>query len=96
MTTIIFTLLIFFELIYYIIIIDIILSWLILFKIRFRPKFISNILDPLYSFIKKTIPTTFWAFDFTPIIVIVFLLFIRWLLLYLFPEVQTQILNLIN
>jgi uncharacterized protein YggT (Ycf19 family) len=38
--------------------IDIILSWLPLLGINFRPKFFSDIMEPFYKFIKDKIPTT--------------------------------------
>jgi len=38
--------------------IDIILSWLPLLGINFRPKFFSDIMDPIYKTIKDKIPTT--------------------------------------
>lgn len=79
--------LIFLELIFYIIFIDVILSWLILFWLRFRPKFIADIIDPIYNFIKKIIPTTFWPIDFTPIIVIIIIMFLRWILFFFNPNI---------
>ncbi len=74
----------FVEIIEYIIILDVILSWLLILWIRFRPKILADIIDPFYGFIRKTLPATFWPFDFTPIILILVLDFIRWLLLYFF------------
>ncbi len=85
---------IFLELITYIIFIDVILSWLQLVWIRFRPKFIANIIDPLYSKVRKIIPTTFWPFDFTPIIIILLIIFIKWALFIVFPSLPFEINNL--
>lgn len=85
--TIFLAILIFFELLLYVIFIDVILSWLILFWLKFRPKFISDIIDPIYNFIKKIIPTTFWPLDLTPIIVIIILMFLRWLIITYNPSV---------
>lgn len=79
--------LIFLELLFYIIFIDVILSWLILVWLRFRPKFIADIIDPIYNFIKKIIPTTFWPMDFTPIIAIIIIMFLRWILFFLNPNI---------
>jgi len=63
-------------LIKYILYVDIILSWLPLFWVNFRPKFVSDIMDPIYDFIKKKIPTTIWMLDFTPIIIIFIIIFL--------------------
>jgi len=49
----------FLDIIYYLVIFDVILSWLALAGIRFRPKIIVDILRPVYSLVKKNIPTTF-------------------------------------
>ena len=84
---------IFIEILSYIIIADIILSWLVLLWINFRPKFIANILDPIYQIIKKIIPTTFWPIDLTAIIVIFILFFMKWLLFLIFPEYINQVIN---
>lgn len=89
-------LIIFLELISYIVIIDVILSWLLLLWIRFRPRFIANIIDPLYLNVRKFIPTRFWPFDFTPIVIILLIMFMKWALYLLFPELSVEINNLIN
>lgn len=89
-------LIIFLELISYIVIIDVILSWLLLLWIRFRPTFIANIIDPLYLNVRKIIPTRFWPFDFTPIVIILLIMFIKWALYILFPELPIEINNIIN
>jgi len=62
--------LVFLEIIQYFIFADIILSWLILFGIRFRPQIIAIIIDPMYHFVRRYIPTTIGPFDFTPLIII--------------------------
>lgn len=77
---------IFLELIFYIVFIDVILSWLTLFRLNFRPKFIADIIDPIYKFIKSLIPTSFWPLDFTPIILIMFIYFIKWIIVILSPS----------
>jgi hypothetical protein len=59
MTVIIIAIVIFLELIIYLIIFDIILSWLTLAGINFRPKFIRDVLSPIYKLIRKYIPTRF-------------------------------------
>lgn len=80
--TIIFTIIvIILILLKYILFIDIILSWLPLLWINFRPKFISDIMDPIYKKIKSTIPTSIWPVDFSPIIIILIIAFLTSLLL---------------
>jgi len=96
MTTILLALVIFLELIEYIVIFDIILSWLTLLGLRFRPKFLQDVLGPLYWFVQKYIPTRFGAFDFTPLIVIIALMFIRGLIIMYFPEVQIELTQLLS
>jgi uncharacterized protein YggT (Ycf19 family) len=91
LNTILIAILIFFELIFYVIFIDVILSWLVLFWVNFRPKFIADIIDPMYKFIKSIIPTTFWPIDLTPIIVILIIYFLRWLVFFLSPWLQNVI-----
>ncbi len=88
--------LIFLELVFYVIFADVVLSWLMLFWIRFRPKFIADIIDPMYNFIKSIIPTSFWPVDFTPIIVILIIYFLRWLIIFLNPSLQNFINSYIN
>lgn len=78
MTTIFFTIIIFFKLIVYIIIFDIILSWLTLFWVKFRPLFVASIIDPMYSLVKKYIPTSIWPIDFTPIVILIIIQIILW------------------
>lgn len=87
---------IFLELLVYLVIFDIILSWLTLAGINFRPKFIGDILGPVYKNIRKHIPTRFWAFDFTPIIILLSISFIKGLLLMNFPQVNILLEQLIK
>ncbi len=89
--TILIAILIFLELIFYVIFIDVILSWLVLFWVNFRPKFIADIIDPIYKFIKSIILTSFWPVDFTPIIVILIIYFLRGLVFFLNPWLQDVI-----
>ena len=63
MITILVAILLLTDIIKYFIIFDVILSWLILIWLRFRPKFIANIMDPIYKKVKEIIPTTFWMLD---------------------------------
>jgi len=84
MKIIIQTILVFIDLCKILIIIDIVLSWLPLFWIRFRPKFIRDLIDPIYYNINKIIPTVIWNIDFTPIILILFLEIARELIIKIF------------
>ena len=58
--------------------IDIILSWLPLIWLNFRPKFISDIMEPIYKIVKDKIPTTIWPIEFAPIIIYMIIIFIIW------------------
>lgn len=78
---------IFFDLLYWLIIIDIILSWLNLTWINFKIKFIESILNPIYERIRNTVSTTFWIFDLTPIILIIFIIFIKEIIRLNNPEI---------
>lgn len=94
MNTVLIAILLLTEVIKYIIIIDIILSWLILFWFKVRPKFIADIIDPMYNFVKKIIPTTFWPVDFTPIIILIILTFVKILVYSVDPNIAEYYLNI--
>lgn len=96
MNTILISILLLTDAIKYIIIFDIILSWVSLLWINLRPKFISEIIDPIYNNIKRIIPTTFWPFDFTPIIVLLFLIFIRLFIFSYNPEIEEYYYEITN
>lgn len=96
MATIWLTLIIFLEILQYLVFFDVILSWLTLLGIQFRPKFLSDVLRPIYSFVKRYIPTSFGAFDFTPIVVIFGLMFLRGLVIIVFPGAEAALSNLVN
>lgn len=70
----------FLQFIYIFIFIDIIFSWLSVLWLRYKPKFITDTLAPIYSWIKNLLPTNIWPLDFTPIILIFFIIFLSWLL----------------
>ena len=91
MNVLILGIVLFLDIIYYLVIFDVILSWLALAGIRFRPKIIADILNPVYKWVKKTIPTTFGWLDFTPIVIILLIAFLKWTLLIVFPEAATYI-----
>jgi len=88
--------LIFLRILSYLIILDIILSWLSLLWLKLRPKFLADIIDPIYNSIKKIIPTTIGPLDFTPIVVYMFIFFITWLIFGLFPESQWEFLKILE
>ncbi len=88
--------LIFLRILSYLIILDIILSWLSLLWLNLRPKFLADIIDPIYNSIKKIIPTTIWPLDFTPIVVYIFIFFLTGLIFVFFPESQTEFLKILN
>jgi len=87
-------LLFFVEILQMLIIADIVLSWLRLAGLTWRPKFLADIIDPTYKFIRSIIPTRFWPLDFTPIVVILFLIFIEILLYGFFPDLSAINLSL--
>lgn len=91
MITIFFWIYIFLDILWWLVFIDVILSWLTLFGLKIRPKFLTNIIEPIYIFIKKKIPTTIWIIDFTPVIIIFWIYFCKWLLLIFFPEISKLI-----
>lgn len=80
-----FALYILLEILQYIIFADVILSWLRLFWLNIRPKFLADIIDPMYWSIKKVLPTSIWPIDFTPIVVLMVIFFITWLINLFFP-----------
>lgn len=82
------------NIILYLIIFDIILSWLMLFWLKWRPAFLSSIVEPIYSFIGKYIPTSFWMFRFDALIAIIIIYFIQWLLVINVEWLKEEILRL--
>lgn len=80
-----FAMYIFLDLIQYLVFADVILSWIQLLWIKWRPKFLSSIIDPLYEFIKNILPTSVWPIDFTPIVILMLSYFLIWLVEILFP-----------
>lgn len=86
---IIFWIYIFLDILYVLVFVDVILSWLLIFNINLKPKFLSDIMRPMYQNIKKLFPTTFGPFDFTPIIIILIITFLKWLIVVFFPEISS-------
>lgn len=96
MNTILIALLLLTDLIKYIIILDVIMSWLAAFWLNIRPKFLSDIIDPLYSNIKKAIPTSFWPIDFTPIVILFILVIIKGIIQSFDPNIAQYYLEITN
>ncbi len=96
MTTILVAILLLTDVITYIVFLDVILSWLTLFWLRIRPKFLADILDPIYKKIKETIPTTIWPLDLTPIIIIFLMIFVRWIIIAFEPSIWIYYNDLIS
>jgi uncharacterized protein YggT (Ycf19 family) len=67
-----------------------------IFWLRIRPKFIANIIDPIYDFVKKHIPTTIWPLDFTPIFIIILINILITFVLNVDPRVAVYFNNLFN
>ena len=77
---------IFMDLLVILIFADVILSWLTLFWLKLRPQFIASVIDPLYHFVKKIIPTSIGPIDFTPIVILFVFSFLVWIVTLFFPE----------
>lgn len=88
MTQIVFWIYIFLDLLSILVIIDVILSWMMIFWLNLRPKFLADLIEPIYANIKKIIPTSIWPIDFTAIIIILIIGFLKWLLLILSPDIS--------
>lgn len=73
------------EIMQYIIFADVILSWLRLFWLNLRPKFLADIIDPLYWFVKKYLPTSIWPLEFTPIVILMIIFFLIGAINMVFP-----------
>lgn len=91
MINIIFGLYIFLDILSLLVFVDVILSWLMIFWLNLRPQFLANIIDPMYNYVRNIIPTTIWPMDFTPIIVIFWIYFLKVLLIWFFPEISKLI-----
>ena len=61
----------FLQIIYWMVIIEVILSWLVLFGIQIYLQPLVAITRPIYATIKKYIPTTIGMVEFAPIIAII-------------------------
>ncbi|MCK9273156.1 YggT family protein [Candidatus Gracilibacteria bacterium] len=81
--------LIFLNLIEWVIIIDIILSWAQLLGIRIQIKFIRSITTPIYTKVRKYLPTTFGPIDFSPIVIFFIIQIISSVILNLRPSLLT-------
>lgn len=74
---------IFLNLIFYIIFLDIIISWLNVFWLKIRIKFIRDIINPIYKTIREYLPTKFSFLDLTPLYAIFILMILNHILYYL-------------
>lgn len=98
MEVLIFWLYLFLEILTLIVFIDVVVSWLAIFWLNLRPKFVWDILDPIYWFISRHIPTNIWPLRFDAFILLLGLYFLKLLILNFFPllnSVNTYLSNLI-
>ena len=84
------------NIILYIIFFDIILSWLSILWLRWRPDLLRSTVDPLYNLIGKVVPTSFGMFRFDALIAIIFIYFIQGLLIMNIPWLGEEIFKLMN
>jgi len=61
------------------------------FWFNIRPKFLRDLIDPLYAFIKKYIQTSISVFDFTPIVLLLLIMVFQILLVWFFPDLNNYI-----
>lgn len=87
MNTILLSIFLLTSIIYRFIIIDIILSWLVVFWLKINIKFIKSITKPMYDNINKFFPTKLWMFDLTPIYILFILMIIRSIILSINPNI---------
>jgi YggT family protein len=78
---------IFLSILRWVIILDIILSWSVLFGVRVQIPFVRSLLDPVYRFVRSNLPTTFSGLDFAPLIVLLGIYFLEGVVLSLNPGV---------
>lgn len=86
----VFIIYIFLDLIKYLVFADVILSWIRLIWFQWRPEFLSSIIDPLYKNVKNILPTSIWPIDFTPIVILLIIIFLTWLVELFFPNSLLQ------
>lgn len=79
-------LIVFLQLFIWVIFAHVILSWLTLFGLNIQVPFINNILDPIYKAIENTIPTSIGWLSFTPIVVLILIMFIKGFVYIMFPD----------
>lgn len=80
MDNILLVILVFIKLLKLVIIFDVILSWLNFFWLRITINFVKNITNPLYSMIWNLIPTRFWIFSLSALIIFLILIFLEGLI----------------
>lgn len=91
MIHIIFWLYIFLDILSILVLVDVILSWFMVFWLKWRPQFLWGILDPIYVFVRKHISTYLWPVDFTPIVIIFGIYLFKILIVSFFPEISQMI-----
>ena len=96
MITLWIALILFSDFILYMIFFDVILSWLTLLWLNFRPQFLRTIVDPIYNFINRIIPTTIWPFRFDALIAIIFIYLFQFLLINLIPWLWLELYKITN
>jgi uncharacterized protein YggT (Ycf19 family) len=96
MTFILITILLLGDILFYTTLLDVVLSWFTLAWVNLRPAFLANIMNPIYSKIKKFIPTVFWPFEFTPLIFMLILTIIDWIIVAYNPEIIVYYKSLFN
>ena len=97
MITQIWLVLVFFtDIILYLVFFDIILSWLSLFWLRWRPAFLDSVVWPIYDFVNRILPTKFWMFRFDALIVIILIYLVQALLIANIPGLKEEVLRLIG
>lgn len=94
--TILLAIVIFLQILFYIIFLDVILSWLTLLWLNIRPRFVADIIDPVYKKVRDYLPTRFWPVDITPIILILIIGFIKWIIYTIYPDIISQLPNFLR
>ena len=85
---------IFLDLLYFFVLFDVIISWLPIFWIKFNPKFVRDLLDPIYQLIQKVIPTTIWPISFNAFILLLIIYVLQIFLLNISPSISNLITNI--
>lgn len=87
MSVFLLSLIVFLSLLEWAVFFDIVLSFLRIVGIRFRPTFLGSITDPLYDIVRRALPTAMGRFDFSPLIVLIGIQILANLILTLDPSI---------